>query len=115
MQDPLDKAILWCLMENPRTTWEIAEQIHREANTKATDAQLTKFCNKIRYRLGNMEGEGYVVHNKKTKKYALENTIIGQGVLTLKTNNGDEVLELGTTIITEIDGLFGTIFMESIL
>jgi len=114
MQDVLDKAILWCLIDNPKTTWEIAEQIHKEANTKVTDQQMRKFCNKIRYRLGNMSTEGYITHNRKTKKYALENTIIGNGTLHLQTEDGEEILELGTTIITEIDSLFGTIFMESI-
>jgi hypothetical protein len=102
------------MIDGPKTTWEISEQIHREANQQVTDQALTKFCNKIRYRLGNMETEGYIVHDKKTKRYALENTIIGNGILTLKTENGEEILELGLTIVTEINGMFGTIFMESI-
>lgn len=114
MQNTLDKAILWCLMDGSKTTWEIATQIHKEANKKTSDQQTRKFCNKIRYRLGNMADEGYIVHDKKTKKYALENTTIGNGILILKTENGEETLELGITIITEINGLFGTIFMESI-
>ena len=114
MQDILDKAILWCVIDGPKTTWEMAEQIHKEANTKVTDAQLTKFCNKIRYRLGNMINEGYITHNKKTKKYALENVTIGDGILIIQNREGEEKLELGLTIITEIDGIAGTIFMESL-
>lgn len=114
MQDALDKAILWCLLDGPKTTWEMAEQIHKKAEKKVSDQQLRKFCNKIRYRLGNMSDEGFIAHDKKTKKYALENILIGNGKLVLTTEHGDETLELGTTIITEINGIFGTIFMESI-
>lgn len=114
MQDVLDKAILWCLIEGAKTTWEIADQIHKEANTHTTDQQMRKFCNKIRYRLRNMMDEGYIAHDKKNKKYALENTTIGEGILHLQTGEGEEKLELGKTIITEINGIFGTIFMESI-
>jgi hypothetical protein len=94
----------------------MAEQIHQEAGTKVSDHEKKKFCDRANYRLEAMIDGGYVIKNKKTRKYALENTIIGNGTLLLETeNNETETIPMGKTIIVENDGMIEVILMEELI
>jgi hypothetical protein len=98
------------------TTWEMAEQIHREAGTIVSDHERKKFCDRAKYRLEAMMDGGYVIKDRKTRKYALENTIIGNGTLLLETENNEvEKIPIGKTIIVENDGMIEVILMEEII
>ena len=122
MTDALDKAILWCLADlDARTTWEIAKQICKEATNgikiESNDYEMRKLCNRIRYRLKFMESEGYIISNRKTGKYYLENVTIGEGKLTLKPDaEGEEPQELavGKTVMAHLDIGTKIYFLEEI-
>ena len=116
MQDALDKAILWILMDGPSTTWEMAEQVIKESGKTLTDHEKQKWCNKARYRLNAMVDRGFVTRNKKTRKYSLENVIIGTGTMTITCNDGrTETMELGKTIIAQEDDILEVILMEEVI
>lgn len=115
MQDTLDKAILWCLLDGPKTTWEMAEQIHKEAGKQVSDHEKKKFCDRAKYRLEAMMDGGYVVKDRKTRQYALENTIVGDGTLLLQTETNTEKIPMGKTIIVENDGVIEVILMEELI
>lgn len=116
MQDALDKAILWLLMDKPRTLWEMAEQVMKESGKTLTDHEKQKWCNKARYRLSAMVDRGFVARNKKTRKYSLENVIIGEGTMTITCEDGrTETMELGKTIIAQEDDILEVILMEEVI
>jgi len=115
MTDSLDKAILWSLIEGPKSTWEIAKRIQEKGKIKADDYQTRKFCNRIRYRVSAMKEEGFIVHDTKNGKYALENVIVG--TMTGKITPDDkedkeETIEMGKTIMANLDTGIKLFFLE---
>ena len=116
MQDALDKAILWMLMDGPCTTWEMAEQVVKESGKTLTQHEKHKWCNKARYRLNAMIDRGFVTRTRKTRKYSLENVIIGEGTMTIACENGKtETMSLGKTIIAQEDDVLEVILMEELI
>jgi len=98
MADELDIGIIKSLVDKPRTAWGIAADLAYERMGRY---QRTKMAGKIRYRLSRMIEDGYVMKNRTTHQYALENVLIGSGTLVLDL--GDELVEeqigMGTTLV----------------
>lgn len=117
MQDILDKAILWCLMDEGKTIWEMAKQVMKESGKDLTTHETKKWCDRARYRLDAMIDRGFVKKDRKTRKYSLANVKIGTGEMTIKYDDeeGEDRISMGTTMIAEKNGIVEVILMEEII